>query len=304
MVWRYRGLNAHRTSVAIDTLFAGSALQGRSSLDLGWETLVVERRAAASLERAEQVLDHHYLVLCEGSKPAAAQVDYPKGKSAPVKIFPGTLALGVAGVVPAFSMRVPYKGLVCLLNPRVVAEIESELEMRLIGERHERFGLDEAALAQLMRLAAKEVDELGASGRLYADALAHAIIIRFIRAAQPSAQAGESQLHPLPRHRLRVILDRINSEFDQDLDLSTLARDSGYSRAHFLRMFRAAMGKTPHHYLTDVRLERARQYLERNELSIAEVALKVGFSSHSHLTKVFHQRFGMTPSAYRRSKTG
>jgi AraC family transcriptional regulator len=213
------------------------------------------------------------------------------------------LTLGAAGIVPATHIRGPFKVLTCLLNPRAVAEIEAELGVHPRAEWHEHPGLEDGVLAQLLRFAAMEVDDCGSCGRLYADSLAHAIIIRFIRAVRTPVQEGETCLHPFPRHRLRRVLERINSEFDHDLDLETLARDSGYSRAHFLRMFRAAMGKTPHRYLVDIRLEHVRQELERNERSITDVALAAGFSSHSHLTKVFRQQFGVPPSAYRRSTT-
>jgi AraC family transcriptional regulator len=96
------------------------------------------------------------------------------------------------------------------------------------------------------------------------------------------------------------VLNRMNAEFDQDLSLGELAAASGFSRAHFLRMFRAATGKTPHRYLQDVRLDHARRQLQSNAESIAEIAVACGFSSHSHLTRLFQERFGITPSLLRK----
>jgi AraC family transcriptional regulator len=93
----------------------------------------------------------------------------------------------------------------------------------------------------------------------------------------------------------------MNAEFHMDLSLSELAATSGFSRAHFLRMFRATTGKTPHHYLQDIRLEHARQQLQSNAASITEIALACGFCSHSHLTRLFRERFGTTPNTFRRA---
>jgi AraC family transcriptional regulator len=86
-----------------------------------------------------------------------------------------------------------------------------------------------------------------------------------------------------------------------ELSLQVLAKESGYSRVHFVRMFRAATGYTPHNYLLKLRLDRARELLASPTLSLTDIALECGFSSHSHLSRVFRQALGATPSEYRRS---
>jgi AraC family transcriptional regulator len=85
-----------------------------------------------------------------------------------------------------------------------------------------------------------------------------------------------------------------------NLDLATLAAETGYSRAHFLRTFRAATGQTPHRYLMELRLEKARTLLAGGAMALIDIAAECGFSSHAHLTTAFRSRFGMSPSAYRR----
>ena len=72
----------------------------------------------------------------------------------------------------------------------------------------------------------------------------------------------------VPQRKLRGIQDLIESRLDADLTLQELAAEIGYSRSHFLRMFRATTGMTPHRYVLRRRVERARQLLEQVELSI------------------------------------
>jgi AraC family transcriptional regulator len=88
--------------------------------------------------------------------------------------------------------------------------------------------------------------------------------------------------------------------FEADLTLDSLAADSGYSRAHFLRMFRAATDQTPHQYLLSLRLEKAIQMMREKSRALIDVAVACGFSSHTHFTNVFRSKFGMLPSEYRR----
>jgi AraC family transcriptional regulator len=105
---------------------------------------------------------------------------------------------------------------------------------------------------------------------------------------------------PLPNHRLQRVLERIHTHYHTNLNLAELAAEAGYSRAHFIRMFRASVGRTPHRYLLDYRLEKAQALLEQGSLPVTEIAAACGFVSHAHFSTAFRARFGVPPSDYRR----
>jgi AraC family transcriptional regulator len=85
-----------------------------------------------------------------------------------------------------------------------------------------------------------------------------------------------------------------------DIDNERLARMASYSPWHFIRAFRAAYQETPHAYLVDQRLQRARRLLRTSPLAVAEVALASGFENRCAFSRLFRQRFGMTAGALRR----
>ena len=62
----------------------------------------------------------------------------------------------------------------------------------------------------------------------------------------------------------------------------------------------AAVGIAPYQYLMQQRVERAKQLLKQQAISISNIALDCGFSNQTHLTKVFRQMTGMTPKAYQK----
>jgi AraC-like DNA-binding protein len=105
----------------------------------------------------------------------------------------------------------------------------------------------------------------------------------------------------LQRRLLQRVLDRMKLDLSADLDLNTLAAESGYSRSHFLRTFRAAIGCSPHQWLTRLRVEQAKTILREQSISLIDIALACGFSSHAHFSNTFRQIIGVTPSEYRRS---
>jgi AraC family transcriptional regulator len=155
-------------------------------------------------------------------------------------------------------------------------------------------------LRQLVTILATEVDDGGPSGKLYEDSLAHALATRLIYLGRAEQEPEPPKVSALPRHLLQRVIDRMRVDFKANLNLAELAAESGYSRAHFLRIFRIVTGQTPHRYLLDLRLEHARRLVKDRSSRLIEIAVDCGFSSHAYFTKVFTRRFGETPSMYRR----
>jgi AraC family transcriptional regulator len=90
-------------------------------------------------------------------------------------------------------------------------------------------------------------------------------------------------------------------DLSSNLDMQSLAAETGYSRSHFLRLFRAATGCAPHHYLLQLRLKRAQELMRQERTSLIDIAAACGFSSHAHMSRLFRQMIGLTPTDYRRN---
>ena len=103
----------------------------------------------------------------------------------------------------------------------------------------------------------------------------------------------------LPPHLRRRVAEHIEAGIDQTLRLKDLAALTSMSAFHFQRIFRASHGVSPQGWILRRRVDRARTLL-RGEAPIAQVAAACGFSSQSHLTRVFHSATGTTPAAYRK----
>jgi AraC-like DNA-binding protein len=120
------------------------------------------------------------------------------------------------------------------------------------------------------------------------------------RAMSGERTAKKSQCGKVQKRLLQRVLDRIRADLTADLDLPTLAAESGYSRSHFVRTFRAVMECSPHQWLIMLRVEQSKALLRQNSSSLIDIALDCGFSSHAHLSNTFRQLVGVTPSEYRR----
>ncbi len=96
--------------------------------------------------------------------------------------------------------------------------------------------------------------------------------------------------------RARELIDRC---YDQPLNLHELSSEACFSRFHFLRLFRRAFNKTPHQYLIERRLERAKELLSANDLRVTDVCFEVGFESLGSFSSLFHKHVGHAPAIYR-----
>jgi len=101
--------------------------------------------------------------------------------------------------------------------------------------------------------------------------------------------------------QVRRVLDYIDAHLTDELGLVELAAIAGLSPHHFVEAFKISIGKPPHRFVTEKRVQRALELLRVDDRSIAEIAHVVGFSSQSHLTMNFRRVTGLTPGRFRRS---
>jgi transcriptional regulator GlxA family with amidase domain len=106
---------------------------------------------------------------------------------------------------------------------------------------------------------------------------------------------------PRPTSRLAALLARVEAEPGLAWTTDTMARSAGLSVSRLHALFRTELDTSPHAWLRDVRLARARAWLAETARPIADIALAAGFSDQSALTRALRDATGMTPGAYRRS---
>lgn len=89
----------------------------------------------------------------------------------------------------------------------------------------------------------------------------------------------------------------IDNNYFNKIDVDNISNEAHFSKFHFIRLFKNIYGKTPHQYLTTVRIEKAMRLLQTNHLA-SEVCYAVGFESLSSFCGLFKRILGLTPSEY------
>ena len=104
--------------------------------------------------------------------------------------------------------------------------------------------------------------------------------------------------------KLQLTTAYIQAHLAHALSLVELAAVTQTSPPHFAHLFKQATGQTPHQYVIQCRMERAKHLLTGTTLPIHEIGTRVGCADQSHFTALFRRYVASTPKAYRDTTSG
>jgi AraC-like DNA-binding protein len=155
---------------------------------------------------------------------------------------------------------------------------------------------------QLASLLAGVDDEGGPAGPTFVDGVSIALASRlFTLHSMRGRSLVSNKTTPLPKWRLKRAYDYIEANVTRPIYLAEVSNAAGLSRMHFATQFRAATGYSPSNYILRRKVERSQKLLLDPQLSIADVAAMMGFSTQAHFTVVFKRFVGKTPVRWRQS---
>ncbi len=189
--------------------------------------------------------------------------------------------------------------LLCLDRPRVEEQFGGEVDVDKALSLRLMYGDDR--LMRVMRLIAEECTTGGQVDRLFAEGLMLALLssLALIGEHKPAADWSRSGLAPW---QLRRAKEHLMENLARDVSLEELAAAVDLSKSHFSRGFRESTGHPPHRWLLSARIDKAKSLLLSSELSLAEIALEVGFADQSHFTRTFTKLVSVSPRAWLRQR--
>lgn len=215
-------------------------------------------------------------------------------------VKPGDVNINCADLPVFHRWDVTAKALIIALDNGLIARTVMEAFGCDAHPVHVAVGASDPVIQRIAALGDQEISNGGTGGRLYAEALATALIIHLFRSYGMKSNNFSLTKGGLPTTQLRRVLEYVDGHMEEDIGLGELAALTGLSVHHFGQAFKASVGMPPHQYLIDRRVQVAKEMLVKGNLPIAEIALATGFSSQSHFTLHFRKRAGKTPALYRR----
>lgn len=265
----------------------------------GWSQLHLEVFQQPKFEVAEHQHTMHVIAHSPISAhfPASSTGErWLEGKVCYETRHQGEIAILPAGIAHRCNWNTSVEFMVLAIEPTLLRQVGQDI---VNGDRIElipRFMNQVDPLIQGIFSTLREEVEFGKiGGNLLVDSLKTTLAIHLLRTYCATQPKLSSYSGGLSQSKLQQVKDYINEHLGQDLKLVELSAIAQLSPYHFLRLFRQGMGITPHQYILQQRIDRAKNLLQHSELSIAEIAVRTGFSDQSHLTRCFKLRFGITP---------
>jgi AraC family transcriptional regulator len=264
-----------------------------TSKTYGWDGLYAEVGENRGWHVEDMVPVGHYIAISRAPDDFCFQTRNAQGQWQEVVMPPGSLWIQPAH--QAFSFKVETLSQWCgvIVQPaklKALIGTDSAVEPAI--------GLQDQILGPVMQAICAEVLSGGASGARFADAMSTVIatqLLRLFGVANAAPKGG------ITGRQLRLVMDHIDAHLDTEIAVTDLAEVAGLSEAHFARAFKQTAGVSPHKFITERRLERAKRLLADTPESLTQIALACGFADPAHFSRTFTQAFGVTPSAMRKS---
>ncbi|WP_162539396.1 AraC family transcriptional regulator [Granulicella sp. WH15] len=222
------------------------------------------------------------------------------GKTGHVHSATGDLILLAPGTRDSMLWHGTSQRIIASVEPSLLTHAAGQLGLSRLGDFENRWTLQDEQLRLLLTEMEREMASGWPMGALYGDLIGLSLSIALVRkyaspTPPPLLKGG------LARAKLRHVLDYIETHLDRELRLEELATLAGLSLFHFARSFRESTGFTPHQYIVEKRVARAKLLLAKPEWTIEQVASAVGFQSASRFTSAFRANTGATPTFWRRN---
>jgi AraC family transcriptional regulator len=226
------------------------------------------------------------------------------GRSCDLDARPGTMTLFAA------NSEIRVNQVDCIEARRILVHFDvaalahlTLFDDELITTRlRESHGFCDPSLSAVLSEMLGEIRRGCPNGPLFAESLSVGVAMHLCRTRGVHAPPGAGERGQFTRWQWSHLRDLIDNDLSSDLSLATLAASVKLSKPHFIRLFRNTTGTSPHRYIVQTRIERARRMIESSELSLAQVASEAGFASQSHLNRTFRDRYGVTPGELRKTR--
>ena len=214
-----------------------------------------------------------------------------------------SMCLMPVGQTVSANWRNNFEYLSVDFSQQYLASMAEEMNLSPRIELRETVSERRDLLVQQLGLAfLAEAEKGAAASRLYSESISHTLMFHLIKNYSTADFREKSYSGGLSGSKLRRVTDFINDNLEQDLTLTEIARIAGLSHFHFARAFRKTMGITPQQYITNRRIEKAKELLAKSDLPIVEVGFQSGFKNQSHFTTLFRKVTSLTPRSWRELK--
>jgi AraC family transcriptional regulator len=268
-----------------------------SSEDVGWRGISVELHSIPPLEMPEHYLEGHRLMVHTGNPTAFEWKDGTRWQKIVLK--PGDFCLQTHGEINIPRWHDPLEFLAIAIDRNFVRQYFQDTKTPETIVFGRQVGQSDPIIARFAKKFQAELAAKTYCGSLYGESLALAFSVYLLEQYRDRTSKLPRVRGKLSALQLRQFVEYIHEHLSNDLSLVELANQLHLSPFYFTRLVKNSLGLSPHQYVLQTRIERAKYLISvPQRLSLAEIGLQVGFYDHAHFTKAFKQMVGVSPRQF------
>ena len=265
-----------------------------SSLGLPWHGISVWHQLANAEDLYIPPAGKHCVIVRRG--PTTGLIQKHGGEMHSSRWKTGEALLLPAHTPSLWRTELPRDNLHLDLSPQGLQTVSGQ-DCSAVALRSS-FGRHDPVLVQLVQVLLQALGDNSALNPAFADGIAMSVAIHLLEHYR-APLSGPSSTALLSAKQLKRVQALVIENMEQPLPIAVLAAEVQLSSYHFARSFKATCGLTPHQFVLQQRMKRARKLMLESSDSIADIALRVGFGTASHFSQAFSKYWGTTPSKFR-----
>jgi AraC-like DNA-binding protein len=215
-----------------------------------------------------------------------------------------------AGAVAIFDLRAnlaidrrdPFHAVDLYIPRKALDALAEDANSPAIDELHHEPGraLRDPVARHLLLAIRPALAAPGEASELFVDHLAMALATHVAHTYGGMRARSDAKIGTLARWQERRAKELLAANLTGGITLADLAKACELSIRHFTRAFRGSTGMSPHRWLLQLRIEKAKSLLTNSRGMLADIALECGFADQSHFTRAFQRSMGLSPGAWQR----
>ncbi|BAU14788.1 transcriptional regulator, AraC family [Leptolyngbya sp. NIES-3755] len=266
-----------------------------SSAALNWQGILIEQHSIGSMELPEHYVQGHRLIVQTGE---AVEYEWKENDHWQHKILqPGAFCLQTHGEINFPRWHDRFEFLAIALDPTFVEQSFQDVSTSIQFQTQR--AVFDPVIADFAKRFSAEVRSRSYCGALYGESLAIAFSRHLLERYHHRSLSIVSPRGKFSSIQLRDLIDFIHVNLSEELSLTELAAHLNLSPFHFARLFKNSLGLSPHQYVLQNRIDRAKKLITVSTGStLADIAVQVGFYDQTHFGKAFKRVVGVSPKVF------
>jgi len=271
-----------------------------SSAFLGQDVILEKHLTPHSAQYGEREQMTHTLFLHEGEPVRATW--RVGGQRFNAWVRSGNLWIVPRSIPHTSCFQGPHGGVLLSIAQ---SQFERQIGPLMHGGRIELapgFNLEDSQLEHLLRALLAVAQDASGADALMGELLVNVACVRLAKRYAVSKLNVVPRRGGLPDARLKRVLEYVDANLGKNITLAELSDLVNMSLYYFAVLFRKSTGLSPHRYVLNKRVERAKELLHDPKLSVLDVSLEVGFEHQNNFARAFRRLIGISPTQFRRDR--